>query len=233
MSNDDSHLVKGAIPPNTLIRPGSTLKISKWTWNRGLLCTNLNAPESPGVSNNAGALGEEQEVVVVKGARSRHNLATFCRCKGTFGKRKNIFWRWGLKVILCWCRYLWMGTGCRGCRRCKLRWLCRSHLSQGARRRHNLRYHRHPNCTSTQVALAPPTSWLSKWKENKACTLTALNGEFHFVFVNTSLKTILVTSIPPTERGHYVKQIGDIHRVSPLDLDRLHAVHTLEDSWIA
>ena len=30
---------------------------------------------------------------------------------------------------------------------------------------------------------------------------------FHFVFLNTSLKTILVTSIPPTERGHYVKKI--------------------------
>ena len=29
-----------------------------------------------------------------------------------------------------------------------------------------------PYCTSTQVALAPPTSWLSKWKENKTCTLT-------------------------------------------------------------
>ena len=27
------------------------------------------------------------------------------------------------------------------------------------------RYHRHPNCTSTQVALSPPTSWISKWKE--------------------------------------------------------------------
>ena len=26
MSNDYSHLVKGAIPPNTLIRPGSNLK---------------------------------------------------------------------------------------------------------------------------------------------------------------------------------------------------------------
>ena len=29
---------------------------------------------------------------------------------------------------------------------------------------------------------------------------------FHFVFLNTSLNTILVTSIPPTERGHYVKK---------------------------
>ena len=55
------------------------------------MCTNLNASESYGVSNNAGALGKEQEVVVVKGARRRHHLATFCRCKGTFGKRKNIF----------------------------------------------------------------------------------------------------------------------------------------------
>ena len=30
---------------------------------------------------------------------------------------------------------------------------------------------------------------------------------FHFVFLNTSLNTILVTSIPPTERGHYVKKM--------------------------
>ena len=57
------------------------------------MCANLNAPESYGVSNNAGALGEEQEVVVVKGARRRHNLAAFCRCKGTFGKRKG-GWSW-------------------------------------------------------------------------------------------------------------------------------------------
>ena len=56
---------------------------------------------------------------------------------------------------------------------------------------------------------------------------------FHFICLSTSLKTILVTSIPPKERGHYVKKFGDFHCVSPLDLDRLHAVHTLEDSWIA
>ena len=60
-----------------------------------------------------------------------------------------------------------------------------------------------------------------------------LNGEFHFVFLNTSLKTILVTSIPRSERGHYAKKIGDFHCVSPLDLDRLYAVHALQDSWIA
>ena len=56
---------------------------------------------------------------------------------------------------------------------------------------------------------------------------------FHFVFLNTSLNTILVTSIPCTERGHYVKKNGDFHCVSPLDLDRLYAVHALQDSWIA
>ena len=64
-----------------------------------------------------------------------------------------------------------------------------------------------------------------------------LNGKFHFefpfCFSEYLPKHNSCDLYSPHRTWTLCKKNGDFHCVSPLDLDRLYAVHALQDSWIA